>query len=198
MKIYDISQELLSCEVYEGDPRPCAVKLSGIDEGAPYNLSAFSMCAHNGTHIDAPYHFIPTGDAVDKIELKKLIGYAYVCRHEGDFTSDDATRVLKIAEKSGLGAEKRILIAGNSAVTLEAARTFSESGIFLLGSESQTVGPKDAPMAVHKALLSHGAVLLEGVRLSEIDEGVYLLSAPPLNIAGFDGAPCRAVLIDLE
>ena len=171
---------------------PSLIKLRDIFTEDEY--SSF-ISEQNKTQIKS---FIGFNDAVDKIELKKLIGYAYVCRHEGDFTSDDATRVLKIAEKSGLGAEKRILIAGNAAVTLEAARTFSESGIFLLGTESQTVGPKDAPMAVHKDLLSHGVVLLEGVRLSGIDEGVYLLSAPPLNIAGFDGAPCRAVLIDLE
>ena len=52
-------------------------------------------------------------------------------------------------------------------------------------------------MAVHLALLSSEVILLEGIRLSEVSEGVYLLNAAPLNLAGADGAPCRAVLIDL-
>ena len=75
---------------------------------------------------------------------------------------------------------------------------FARSAVLLVGNESQSVGPEDAPMAVHKALLSKDIVLLEGVRLSEVPEGVYLLSAVPLNIAGAEGSPCRAVLIDLN
>ena len=58
MKIYDISQEVFSCEVYPGDPVPEKTALKSMQEGEVYNLTAFSMCAHNGTHIDAPIHFI--------------------------------------------------------------------------------------------------------------------------------------------
>ena len=58
MKIYDISQEVFSCEVYPGDPVPEKTALKSMQEGEVYNLTAFSMCAHNGTHIDAPFHFI--------------------------------------------------------------------------------------------------------------------------------------------
>jgi arylformamidase len=53
-------------------------------------------------------------------------------------------------------------------------------------------------MQVHQILLSADVILLEGVRLSEAPEGVYLLNAAPLNLAGAEGAPCRAILIDLE
>ena len=55
-----------------------------------------------------------------------------------------------------------------------------------------------APMAVHLALLGADVILLEGIRLAELREGVYLLNAAPLNLAGADGAPCRAILIDTE
>ena len=68
----------------------------------------------------------------------------------------------------------------------------------LLGNESQTVGPEEAPMAVHLALLGKGVVLLEGIRLKEVPEGVYLLNAAPLNLSGADGAPCRAILTDFD
>ena len=53
-------------------------------------------------------------------------------------------------------------------------------------------------MAVHQILLSANVILLEGIRLSEISEGVYLLNAAPLNLSGADGSPCRALLINLE
>ena len=75
---------------------------------------------------------------------------------------------------------------------------FAEAGILLLGNESQTVGPEDAPMGVHKILLGAGVVLLEGIRLKEVPDGVYLLFAAPLSLGGADGAPCRAVLVKLN
>ena len=83
-------------------------------------------------------------------------------------------------------------------MSLQAAEVFASRGILLLGNESQTVGPEDAPMAVHKILLSANVVLLEGIRLSSVEEGVYLLNAAPLNLSGADGAPCRAILIDTD
>ena len=55
MIIYDISQEVYSCQVYPGDPAPEKRVLSSMEKGDLYNLTAFSMCAHNGTHIDAPF-----------------------------------------------------------------------------------------------------------------------------------------------
>ena len=51
-------------------------------------------------------------------------------------------------------------------------------------------------MEVHKILLGADVVLLEGIRLAEVPEGVYLLSAAPLALAGADGAPCRAILAE--
>ena len=50
-------------------------------------------------------------------------------------------------------------------------------------------------MQVHKILLSQNIVLLEGIVLKAVPEGHYFLSAAPLNLAGSDGAPCRAYLI---
>jgi arylformamidase len=47
-------------------------------------------------------------------------------------------------------------------------------------------------------MLGAEIVLLEGIRLSEVKEGVYLLNAAPLNLGGSDGAPCRAILMDLS
>ena len=73
---------------------------------------------------------------------------------------------------------------------------FASSGILLLGNESQTVGPEDAPMAVHLIMLGAKIVLLEGIRLADVPAGSYLLDAAPINLGGSDGAPCRAVLIE--
>ena len=92
-------------------------------------------------------------------------------------------------------AAKRILIKGDAVVSPEAARVFAANRILLLGNESQSVGPEDAPMEVHRILLGAEVVLLEGIRLGAVSEGVCFLSAAPLNLSGADGSPCRAFLI---
>ena len=190
MKIYDISQEVFSCAVYPGDPKPEKQALYSTGEGDLYNLTSFAMCAHNGTHVDAPFHFLHNGKTVGQMELAHFVGDCYVARHEGDVTAADAEEILKKAD----GAE-RILIAGNATVSAEAAEVFASGRIKLLGNEGQTIGPEDAPMKVHLILLRREIALLEGIVLNEVPEGRYFLSAAPLNLGGADGAPCRAYLI---
>ena len=161
MKIIDISQELLSSKVYDGDPKPKIETLQSIEDGDLYNLSALSLCLHNGTHIDAPRHFIKDGKTVDEIPLSTLAGICYVVEHHGNVTADDARKILKKARLHN--AAERILLKGDLTVTEEAAKEFASAEILLLGNESQSIGPEDAPMAVHLALLSREVVLLEGI-----------------------------------
>lgn len=198
VKIYDISQEVFGCVVFPGDPAPKKQTLSSMAEGELYNLTALSMCAHNGTHVDAPYHFINDGKTIDKIALSSTIGWAFVAEWDGILTAKDAEAVLDTAAKLSADAAKRILLKGKTTVSHDAAQVFAEAGVALVGNESQTVGPEDAPMEVHRILLGSDAVLLEGIRLQDVPEGVYWLNAAPLSLGGCDGAPCRAVLVRFE
>ena len=193
MKIIDISQELLSCRVYEGDPKPISERIKDMNNGEVYNLSVFSMCAHNGTHVDAPSHFIKDGKSIDKMALNHFVGECFVVEFDGDLSSDDAVDIIDRAKK--FGACERILIKGKAVVTEASAKIFADAKILLLGNESQSVGPENAPMSVHKILLSNDVVLLEGIVLDGVAEGRYFLNCAPLNIANFEGSPCRAILI---
>ena len=192
-KLIDISQEVFSCRVYPGDPAPKMITKTRISDGEVCNLSAFSMCAHNGTHVDAPFHFLQDGKTIDRIPLEHFTGDCFLARHQGDVSGEDAEAILGRAETAG--ATQRILIAGKAVVTEEAAKVFAKAGILLLGNESQTVGPEDAPMQVHLILLRAEVVLLEGILLKDIPEGKYFLNAAPLQLGGIDGAPCRAWLM---
>ena len=159
------------------------------------------MCAHNGTHVDAPFHFIKDGKTVDQVDIDKFVGYCYVAAHEGDITAEDAQKIMdkanEAAKEAGNDCNARILVKGAATMTEEAAKVFADNKIKLFGNESQTVGPLEAPMEVHLTMLGAEIVLLEGIRLSEVDEGVYLLNSAPLNLGGSDGAPCRAILMSL-
>ena len=160
MKLYDISQEVFSCAVYPGDPAPEMQALCRISDGQVYNLTAFSMCAHNGTHVDAPFHCLQDGKTVEQMAPDTFVGACYVARHTGDVTAADAEAMLVKAA----GAQ-RLLIAGEVTVTEEAAEVFAAGDLKLLGNEGQTVGPEDAPMQVHLTLLGRGIALLEGIVL---------------------------------
>ena len=193
MKIIDISQEVFSCNVYPGDPKPAFERLVGIDKGDVYNMSTLSMCVHNGTHIDAPYHFLNDGNTVELIPLEYFVGTCYVVQRDGELTASDAQNIM--LEAKAHNATERILIGGNVIVTAEAAKVFADNAIKLIGNEGVSIGPVDAPMEVHKILLYAKVVLLEGIILKGVPEGVYFLNAAPLNLAKLDGAPCRAYLI---
>ena len=71
-----------------------------------------------------------------------------------------------------------------------------QQGVKLVGTDYFSVDPyKDINKAAHKILLGAGAILLEGINLSPVNEGKYLISCFPLNMEGSEGAPCRAVII---
>ena len=198
MKIYDISQEVFGSAVYPGDPEPKKETLCSMAKGNLYNLTAFSMCAHNGTHIDAPFHFLEKGKTVESIALERTVGNCFVAEHKGELSADNAEMILQKAKALDPEFAKRILIKGNAVVTLAAAEVFSEAGLLLFGNESQTVGPENAPMAVHLKMLGADMAFLEGIRLAEVSEGVYFLNAAPIHLGGADGAPCRAILVELD
>lgn len=196
MRIHDISQEVFNCAVFPGDVPPVRNVVETIKGGSICNLTAISMCAHNGTHVDAPYHFYDNGRTVDQLYLDDLIGKCYVSFASGPVTETMAQSIVDKAKSIDTEAAKRILIGGDAYVTIEAAKVFTKEKVVLVGNESQTVGPLEAPAEVHYELLGAQVVLLEGIRLSNVKEGVYLLNAAPLNLGGSDGAPCRAILIE--
>jgi arylformamidase len=190
MKIYDITQELFGGKVFPGDPAPSYSRVLKISEGAPCNLTELKLGAHNATHLDAPYHFYDNGKTIEQLELSRCIGTCTVTSFE-DKDIDEVEKILK-------NCRKRLLLKGNSVVTLDIAKLLNRYNIQLIGIEGQSVGPEGAPMAVHLELLKEEVVLLEGLVLKEVEEGDYFLSAAPLKLGGSDGAPCRAVLLSFE
>jgi len=191
MKIYDITQELFSGNVYPGDPSPSYERELKMEEGAPCNLTRFQMGAHNATHLDAPFHFYNSGKTIEQIELSRCIGPCSVIEISGHDKQEELIKTLE-------ACQKRILIKGNSVVTLDFAKQLNQLDILLVGVEVQSVGAIDAPMPVHLELLGKDVVLLEGLVLDEIKVGEYFLFAAPIKLGGCDGAPCRAILLKFD
>lgn len=191
--IIDITKEIFTCDVFPGDPAPAKKTIRSMERGDKCNLTEFSMCAHNGTHVDAPLHFIKDGKALDEVGIEPFVGDCFVARHEGFVYAADAERIVEKAKAAG--ASERILIAGKATLLPESAKVFAAAKLKLYGNESQTVGPEDDTTETHQILLGSGMVLLEGAVLKNVEEGKYFLSAAPIYLGGCEGAPCRAYLI---
>ena len=217
MKLYDISQEVFSSKVYPGDMGPSAERTLRIQDGDICNLTNLCMCTHNGTHVDAPLHFLDSGEGIETLDLYHCVGDAFVLTTSNLTTSslaadglasDDLDVSNQNLESFSLNRsniremlarrsnnETRILIKGNVVLSPEAAEELASTDIVLIGVEGLSVASDECAQEVHSILLKQGLVILEGLDLHAVDEGAYFLSAAPLNLAGSDGSPCRAFLI---
>ena len=178
-----------------------------MSKGDPNNSSALNMSVHSGTHIDAPFHFVADGITIDQLPVDRFIGptlvYAveaerYITKeHVAGIRLDGATRVLFKTRNSAL-LHKQEYDPDFVAFSVEAAQSLVELGVELVGLDYLSVAHADEQVPVHRAFLDHGVVLLEGIDLSAVAPGRYELMCLPIPLGDSDGAPCRAVLRDLE
>jgi arylformamidase len=209
MHIYDISLTVTpDLPTWPGDPPIVVDRFVKMEEGAPNNVTRISMCAHVGTHVDAPYHFLggntPT---VDELSLKTLTGRVYVLEMLGVNLI-----TAKALEKAEIPPRTRRLIfkTRNTALWSNPAHPFKtdfvaispdgaqflvERGVKLVGVDYLSVAPYTDPIPTHQILLKAGVVVIEGLNLSQVSQGRYSLYCLPMKLAGSDGAPARAILI---
>ena len=190
MDFIDITRDLTTAPVYPGDPAFELNPLHRMAWGDASNTTAFSGCLHNGTHMDAPRHFIVDGEAVDQIPFETFMGECVVLECNGLLLGDEAENLLPYLKK-------RVLLKGDVQLTPSAAFVLSDAGVILLGVEQQSVAPPEYTAEVHRQLLGSGMVLLEGLDLTnaKVNE-TYVLMAAPLKIKGADGSPVRAILVE--
>ena len=208
MRYYDISLNLSAETVRWITSLPFELhERRRMSRGDHNNSSAATMSLHAGTHMDAPFHFVPDGKTIDELALDLFIGPALVhavetkryieAEHVDAMELDGVTRVLFKTRNSEL-LQRRSYEPDFVAFSVEAAEALVGRGVKLVGLDYLSVahaGEEQVP--VHRAFLDHGVALLEGIDLSRIEPGRYELICFPLRIRGADGAPCRAVLRDL-
>lgn len=193
-----ISPEMVS---WPKDPRFVAEAASRITEGAPCNVSQITMSTHTGTHCDAPWHFVETGKKLDEVDTSLFFGKALVIDLPG----------VPLIQNRHLPANRlpeRVLFkTSNSrfsdadefhkdfvALDLDAAERLVADGVRLVGIDYLSISPYKNATPVHRALLEAEVLIIEGLRLGEVNAGVCDFVVLPLPLAGLDGAPCRAFI----
>lgn len=193
--------------IYEGDAPLKFEFLKDMRKGDALTLSAYSMGAHSGTHIDAPMHFVRDAAPIDRVPLEPLIGPARVIdipdavqsinsaelnRHEWK----GAQRVLFRTRSSLRGWMKSPTFHRDFAyVAPDAAQLLADAGVKLVGVDYISAEQFGAPAPMtHRILLGRGIPIVEGLALEQVRPGDYDLIVLPIKVGGHEGAPARAVL----
>lgn len=210
MKIHDISLTISSdLAVWPGDPKPRLERVAKLEEGANHNGSHLGeISVHMGTHVDAPFHFLQDGATVESLPLGVMMGLAQVI----DLPDVDVIN-LEALTSAGIqkGIERVLFKTRNSTywanhetefqpgfvgIGADGAEFLVWQGIKLVGLDYLSIAPYHKSTETHQTLLKHSVVILEGLDLSQVSAGIYWLNCLPLKLAGSDGAPARAVLIE--
>lgn len=205
MKIIDISVPISAdLPTYPGDAVLEVIPVEQISRGDDYNLSRIIMSSHCGTHVDPPRHFIEGAAGVDQLRLELLVGEALVVEFPG--VKEVGRRELEQVPLEGV---RRLLIkTGNArlwrdpefspdfaSLSQDGAEFLVEKGVRLVGIEYLSIEKYNGSGEVHRLLLEHGVIVIEGLNMEEAHPGRYDLVCLPLRLKDGDGAPARAVLI---
>jgi len=212
MKIWDISRTLSNdLAEWPGD-EPCCFRLTRQKvKGESVNLGAISMSVHNGTHADAQFHFDTNGESIEKAPLETYLGRATVVDLAQAFLDSKEKHLITIEDlrpsAEAIAATSRVLVKtgrwSDSAVfpnqipviAADVPAWLQKNGVKLLGMDLPSVDEIDSKsLQNHHALARAGIAIVESLDLSDVASGIYQFAAPPLKIAGGDGAPMRAIL----
>ena len=178
-----------------------------MKSGSATNNSVVEMGVHAGTHVDAPDHFLDNGLCVEQLPLSTLVGPAWVVElSRVDLITGAVLKKAKIPPRA-----RRVLFkTRNSEEWRKGARTFNKQfvglspdgaeyllarGVKLVGVDYLSVAPYADGGPTHRVLLKAGVVVVEGLDLSQVLPGRYILYCLPLRLAGTEGAPARAILV---
>ena len=172
--------------------------------GSHCNVSFWHMSAHSGTHMDAPLHFVDGGKSIDQIPPEVFMGECRVA----DLTVSGATMLNESAAKHFLGTRRLLIKSPHSVIrsdgryephgplmTDEAAAALLAHGLVLIGTDRLSVDDSRGDgFTLHRRFLGAGCVIVEGLALAGVAEGLFTLSAMPLRFTGAEASPIRAFL----
>ncbi len=202
--------------VYPGDPLPRFTPAATIGRDG-YNVLHVQMGSQTGTHLDAPYHFLEDGRRVEDLGLDQLCAPAVVV----DVRGKGAREAITWADLEPHGGDLRpgvILVlhtgwsrywgsdtyAEHPFLDGAAARQVVERGVRTVAIDAmsldETVDTHEHPsgFAAHFAVLGAGGAIAENLtNLEAVDFPDPVVSILPIRFRGADGAPVRAVALEL-
>jgi arylformamidase len=204
----------LTAEIYDRvptmpmDPKCSVMEHCNLDT-LGYNLTRLTISTHQGTHVDAPFHFFYDGQTVDKIDLSRYIVRAV----KADLTYKKPKEAIMIEDllkyepfiDKGLslllhtGWDKKMsqkeFFSDFPYLSVELAKWFAQKKVNLIGMDVPCPNISDWTI-IHQTLLGNSVLIVEGlVNMEEIKDTEFTFIALPLKIRGRDGSPVRAIAV---
>ncbi len=201
--LYDITLPMdARTAEWPGDTRFQLAQVARLADGESVNLSGLTVSPHTGSHVDAPFHFLPGGATIDALPLEVFIGPAQVVEVPGrgfitvaDLENIDFTGTPRLLLKTGGWPDPSKFPEKIPVLAPEVPAWLGARGVRLLGVDLPSVDQIDSKtLSTHKALAAAGIHILESLTLAAVPAGRYELIALPLKITGADAAPVRAIL----
>jgi arylformamidase len=208
VKFIDLSHPMRDGQVsFPGDPTLQISSHYTIEKNR-CNVSQVAMGSHQGTHLDALYHFIPHGKRIHEMPLEWFYGPAHVLRIPKKAREEITVADFKLFEALLVPGARIIYETGwhrhygqpdyftdFPSLTQEAAAYLANRRIRMLGMDTPTPG-RDY-YEVHHLLQQNPAEIIIVESLANLDAlpEAFLFIGFPLPFEGGDGSPIRAVAL---
>lgn len=202
MKMYDITGEIFEgMAVYKDKPEK-QPKINQLTNGY-VTETRMEMDVHTGTHIDAPLHMTVDGETFESISLDKLVGKCKVL----DLTASENGILKAELEEFKLEKDDFVLFKTKNSfddhfnfdfifLAEDGAEYLSEIGVRGVGIDALGIERSQEGHPTHKTLFAHDIIIIEGLRLKEVEQGEYFMVAAPLKLVGTDASPARVMLFE--
>ncbi|CAN5558576.1 cyclase family protein [soil metagenome] len=216
-RIVDLSHQVdENTQVFPGDPEPRFDPATTIDQDG-MNVLSLHLGSHSGTHVDAPYHFVENGDRIDELDPKLFVGPAVLVDVRGKeprarITVEELQRYEDMLSQGSIavvwtGWDEHYdtpLYYDHPFLDLRSAQLLLDSGVKTVAIDALNVdetvleGPHPEDYPVHRLLCGTGCVIAENLTgIEAVDFPEPFLSLLPVKLCGSDGAPVRAVAMEL-
>ena len=178
-----------------------------VDKGDGVTMTRIEMNTHDGTHIDAPLHFIKRGQTIDNMPLDTTVGVTRIIEiKDGEsikvaelepYDIQPGERIIFKTKNSPHVYDKRREPGNYIYITTETARYLADRKVRMIGIDYLTIGDNKQPQNMketHDVLLGAEVYVIEGLNLDGVAPGDYELVCLPLKLEKGDACPCRALL----
>lgn len=209
MKCHDVSRSLQNTLAPWPGDTPFDFHLTGkIAEGLVVNVGALSQGTHNGSHADAPFHYLADGTPIDQLPLDLFMGPAVlvdvsragwiISREHLEHAKRHFAHAPRLVLKTGGWPDSARFPERIPTLAPDVPAWLGAAGVQLIALDVPSVDAIDSKtLPVHHALAAASICIIESLDLSQVSEGIYELIALPLKITGGDASPIRAVLREL-